>query len=85
MLREDYPRPQFVRQNWMSLNGQWEFEFDDDHRGRSEKWSEGTQTFSRRIQVPFAFQSQLSGIGDPDFHDNVWYKRTFEIPDVFIG
>ncbi|WP_339296757.1 sugar-binding domain-containing protein [Paenibacillus sp. FSL R5-0623] len=85
MLREDYPRPQFVRQNWMSLNGQWEFEFDDDHRGRSEKWSEGTQTFSRRIQVPFAFQSQLSGIGDPDFHDNVWYKRTFEIPDGFIG
>ncbi|WP_413408794.1 glycoside hydrolase family 2 protein [Paenibacillus amylolyticus] len=85
MLREDYPRPQFVRQNWMSLNGQWEFEFDDDHRGRSEKWSEGTQSFSRRIQVPFAFQSQLSDIGDPDFHDNVWYKRTFEIPDGFIG
>lgn len=27
MLREDYPRPQFVRQNWMSLNGEWEFVF----------------------------------------------------------
>lgn len=34
MLREDYPRPQFVRQNWMSLNGEFEFEFDDDNRGK---------------------------------------------------
>ncbi|KAF4326260.1 hypothetical protein G195_000316 [Phytophthora kernoviae 00238/432] len=85
MLRQDYPRPQFVRKDWMSLNGEWEFEFDDHNKGRSENWNEGKQAFSRRIQVPFAFQSQLSGIADPDFHDNVWYKRTFDIPENFTG
>lgn len=85
MLRQDYPRPQFVRKDWMSLNGEWEFEFDDHNKGRSENWNEGKQAFSRRIQVPFAFQSQLSGIADQDFHDNVWYKRTFDIPENFTG
>ena len=27
--KKDYPRPQFVRNNWMNLNGTWDFVFDD--------------------------------------------------------
>ena len=27
---KDYPRPQFVRNNWENLNGLWDFAFDDD-------------------------------------------------------
>ena len=26
--RPEYPRPQFVREAWMNLNGQWQFEID---------------------------------------------------------
>ena len=26
--RPEYPRPQFVRQEWMNLNGPWAFAFD---------------------------------------------------------
>ena len=27
--RAEYPRPQFVRDSWINLNGEWQFEFDD--------------------------------------------------------
>ena len=29
IYREEYPRPQFVRDDWLNLNGEWDFEFDD--------------------------------------------------------
>ena len=31
--RNEYPRPHFRRDEWLSLNGTWEFEFDDNHDG----------------------------------------------------
>ena len=30
---KEYPRPQFRRENWQSLNGEWEFAFDDKNEG----------------------------------------------------
>ena len=66
--RPEYPRPQFVRDNWINLNGTWQFSFDEP-------------VFDRQITVPFAFQSKLSGIGVTERHDIVWYRRTFIIPD----
>lgn len=33
LMRGEYPRPQFVREKWASLNGEWEFAFDDDGIG----------------------------------------------------
>lgn len=81
--RAEYPRPQFVREAWMNLNGEWEFDFDDLNVGDAQKWHTGEHALPRRIQVPFAFQSSLSGIGDPDFHDIVWYRRELEVPEHF--
>ena len=26
--RNEYPRPQLVRDNWLCLNGEWDFEID---------------------------------------------------------
>ncbi|RAP74514.1 glycoside hydrolase family 2 protein [Paenibacillus montanisoli] len=85
IFRTDYPRPQFVRQQWESLNGEWEFEFDDDRIGSKEQWHKGQNELARRIQVPFAFQSKLSGIADNDFHDCVWYRKRFRVTDAFAG
>ena len=31
--RNEYPRPQFRRENWQGLNGEWEFAFDDKNEG----------------------------------------------------
>ncbi|MFC4596663.1 glycoside hydrolase family 2 protein [Cohnella hongkongensis] len=83
--RQEHPRPQFERADWMNLNGEWEFEFDDGRVGDREQWHAGEKELSRRIQVPFAFQSKLSGIGDPDFHDTVWYRTRFDVPASFSG
>ncbi|MDF2921182.1 MAG: glycoside hydrolase family 2 [Paenibacillaceae bacterium] len=85
ILRTEYPRPQFVRTQWQHLNGTWEFEFDDGRVGDAGQWSNGQQAFSRRIQVPFTYQSKLSGIGETGFHDLVWYKRSFTIPEAWKG
>ncbi len=78
MLRNEYPRPQFVRDHWLSLNGQWDFAFDDENVGIGEKWFINGK-FPLKIQVPFAFQTPLSGIHDQRFHDYVWYRRTFHV------
>jgi len=78
--RPDYPRPQFVRAEWLNLNGEWEFAFDDADVGERERWFAGGHAFSRRIQVPFCYQSKRSGIGDTTFHDVVWYRRTLPLP-----
>ncbi len=82
--RPEYPRPDFVRADWQTLNGAWEFEFDDADRGLAERWYAASgKSFSKTIQVPYAFQSKLSGIGDTAFHDVVWYRRAVRIPENF--
>lgn len=78
--RSEYPRPQFVRERWLNLNGEWDFEFDDGNVGERDRWQEGGRPFSRKINVPYCYQSELSGIGDTEFHDIVWYRRTFDLP-----
>lgn len=71
---KDYPRPQFVRDNWECLNGAWDFAFDDNNLGEKEKWYENFHG-ERKIQVPFTYETKLSGIQDESRHDIVWYGR----------
>ena len=33
--RSEYPRPQFQRQDWCNLNGQWQFEIDNSRSGEA--------------------------------------------------
>ncbi|CAH0120002.1 MULTISPECIES: glycoside hydrolase family 2 protein [unclassified Paenibacillus] len=83
--RMEYPRPQFVREDWANLNGTWQFEFDDNNVGASRKWYTGDSFFTRKIEVPYAYQTKLSGIGDPSFHDVVWYRREFTVNEAWKG
>ncbi|HEY7785501.1 MAG TPA: hypothetical protein VIB00_12280, partial [Pyrinomonadaceae bacterium] len=53
--RPEYPRPQFVRDDWYNLNGEWEFAFDDKNEGIAENWFDG-RTLPMRIVVPFGYQ-----------------------------
>ncbi|HEX4922921.1 MAG TPA: hypothetical protein VFV50_02510, partial [Bdellovibrionales bacterium] len=69
------PRPQMRRQGWASLNGAWKFTFDDSDVFREPG---DVRDWAKRIVVPFAPESRLSGINDPGFHKNCWYEREFE-------
>ncbi|MEH6991836.1 sugar-binding domain-containing protein [Neobacillus drentensis] len=79
-FRPEYPRPQLVRKEWLNLNGEWDFTFDDENVGLREKWFQNEKAFDQKINVPFAYQTKLSGINDPSFHDHVWYRREFSVP-----
>src|SRR5258708_1773234 len=82
--RPEYPRPQFTRDEWLNLNGEWEFDFDDQNEGIESGWHDGRQ-LPLRILVPFAYQTELSGINDKSIHEFVWYARSFTPPDDWHG
>lgn len=78
MPRTDYPRPSFVRSEWYSLNGEWEFEFDFSVSGEERRLFDGG-SLDKRITVPFCPESRLSGIGFTDFIPAVWYRKKINI------
>ncbi|MGI6705824.1 MAG: glycoside hydrolase family 2 protein [Clostridia bacterium] len=82
--RPEYPRPDFERQDWVNLNGVWEFAFDDEAEGIRNRWYEEGD-FPLRITVPFCYQSLNSGVEDKSDHEIVWYKREFSLPRSFQG
>lgn len=82
--RPEYPRPDFSRHEWLNLNGQWNFDFDDHDLGLKDEWYLN-HNYTQVITVPYAFQTKLSGIETKEFHDVVWYERTFTIPENWQG
>lgn len=76
--KKDYPRTQFVRNQWENLNGTWDFCFDDSNVGEQEKWFEDFKG-QLTIQVPFTYETKLSGIQDETRHDNIWYRKTIQV------
>lgn len=75
----EYPRPQMVRADWQNLNGWWQYAITDSGASQPAAWD-------GRILVPFAAESQLSGVrrtvGDTA---RLWYRRTFRAPDLDGG
>ena len=74
----EYPRPQMVRSNWLSLNGIWQFQ-----AGVSNDPVPVNQTLSGQILVPFPMESAISGV--KQYHDRAWYRRTFTVPAGWTG
>lgn len=72
-----HPRPRVTREQWIDLNGQWQFAYDDADAGRDQRWQDDAARFDRTITVPFPPESELSGIGDTAYHPVLWYRRTF--------
>lgn len=79
--RNEHPNPNFKRADYIILNGQWDFEFDFSNSGKDRKLFDADAQFSKKINVPFCPESELSGIGYKDFMAAVWYKRTIEITE----
>lgn len=85
MYREEYPRPQWVRKDWLNLNGSWQFDFDDNNEGINNNWYLNDYQLNNTIEVPYVYQTKLSGINDESCHDVVWYKRKVVIPNSWQG
>jgi len=81
--RNEYPRPQFVRENWMCLNGEWQFEIDQGDSGMDRGLLD--RDLTDKILVPFCPESKLSGIENHDFYNAVWYRRQVTIPQDWSG
>lgn len=71
----NHPNPQFRRDSWVDLNGSWDFRFDQAREGLGQEWQKGFDP-SHKIEVPFVYQSERSGIHETSFCPVVWYQRT---------
>lgn len=74
--RNEYPRPQFRRDCWQSLNGEWQFDFID-----SVEAVDINMPLDKVINVPFSYQWGASGINDKSVHDRMLYRRSFVIDE----
>lgn len=83
--RTEYPRPQFRRDNWQTLNGEWQFAFDDKDEGLKRGFWSGKKQLGKIINVPFTYEYEASGIGDTSRHPVVWYRREFTVADENRG
>ena len=81
--RPEYPRPQMVRETWLNLNGEWEFEIDQSVSGKARRLNEA-EHLSGKILVPFCPESDLSGVGHKDFLACVWYRKELELPESWV-
>ncbi|WP_078434988.1 glycoside hydrolase family 2 protein [Metabacillus halosaccharovorans] len=82
--REEYPRPQFERAEWLNLNGEWNFKFDKENNGEKEKWYKKFDA-EKKIIVPFTYETKASGIEEEEFCPHIWYQKKITIPSEYEG
>ena len=74
----EYPRPQMVRDQWMNLNGLWEYAITPAEAEPDK--------MDGNILVPVAVESALSGVGRAvGENEALWYEREFTIPEEWAG
>ncbi len=73
---QTYPRPQLKRDNWLNLNGKWDFTVSPQ--------AQLPDCYDKTILVPFCPESLLSGIHQhfPDGH-SLFYRKALTLPEGF--
>lgn len=76
MPLNEYPRPQFVRDSYMNLNGEWKVSFCESE--------EIPDSFDYSIVVPFSPECPLSGVNRELKHSEfLIYEKYFTIDEAF--
>jgi len=74
----EYPRPLMRRDDWLNLNGLWDYAI-------TSRDAE-PEVYDGEILVPFPIESALSGVGDTvGPARRLWYRRSFELPRAWDG
>ena len=70
----EYPRPQLVREDWLNLNGLWDYAVRPPAEAQPRQWD-------GQILVPFPIESALSRVMKSlTGQERLWYRRTFTVP-----
>ncbi|MBN2354528.1 hypothetical protein JXO59_00360, partial [candidate division KSB1 bacterium] len=73
--RPEYPRPMMQREQWLNLNGLWQYAVRPLDQAQPEN-------FDGEILAPFPLESALSGVAKRfDETQQLWYQRSFTLPD----
>ena len=74
-ILQEYPRPQFVRDSYLNLNGEWSYSLN-----------KGTEkpNFDDTIIVPFSIESPLSGVSHKTLKPGMtlWYKKIVDLTKI---
>lgn len=75
----EYPRPQLKREEWLNLNGMWDYAI-------LPRETQEIKEYDGKILVPYPIESALSGIKKKLLPDQrLWYHRKFTIPEKWIN
>ncbi|MHA1973223.1 MAG: glycoside hydrolase family 2 protein [Candidatus Hodarchaeales archaeon] len=71
----EYPRPHLVRNEWLNLNGLWDYSIQ-------KRGIKRVLEYEGKILVPFPIESALSGVQRKvKPKHKLWYRRFFDLPD----
>ena len=75
----EYPRPQMVRSAWQNLNGEFSYALGNS-------LDTAPASFDGKILVPFAYESQLSGVSKQlKPNEILWYSKMFTVDDTIAN
>ncbi len=65
-----YPNPLFRRENFIILDGMWNFEITNN---------DNIPFYTKEIKVPFTYETKESGINDQEQYETIWYQRKVKL------
>lgn len=71
-----HPNPQFTRDNFLLLDGSWDFAFDSEKKINKNNMLDDS-SYDRTIKVPYSYQYEKSTIGIKDRVDHLAYRKVF--------